>query len=81
MPETFSREFRLAGRLGDGLLPFINDHGVWHGIDTPLLEQDGVGTWRPRPKEVLEKVLSAGYGVQVSMERRMSNISPWSQKP
>lgn len=80
MAEPFIREFRLAGRLGKGLLPFINNQGVWHGIDTPLLEQDSVGTWRPRPKEVLEKVLSAGYGLQVSMERGCP-ISPWSQKP
>ncbi len=74
MSPPLIREFRLAGHSCDGIHPFIDDHGVWHGNGTALLEQDSAGTWRPRPRTDLEQILSEGYGIRVSMERRMSNL-------
>jgi len=71
----FIREFRLAGRDGDGVHAYLDDQGAFLGRGTPLLEKDASGRWRPRLQATLEWVLTKGYGVPVDLEWRMNGLA------
>lgn len=75
MPEFQVREFKLGGSKGDGLHPYLNDEGVFHGRAVPLLEKDGLGRWQPRPQTVLEVLFDLGYGVRLDVGRRMTRLA------
>jgi hypothetical protein len=68
------REFKIAGPKGDGRHAYLNENGVFIGRGTPLLEKDADGRWRPRQRQLLESLLTKGYGGEVDLESRMSGL-------
>lgn len=68
------REFTVAGPHGDGRNPFLNQDGAFLGHGTPLLEKDSSGYWTPRPQSELERLLSIGYGIPISLDNRMGGL-------
>lgn len=73
-PFHLIREFRLGGSNGDGSHPYVNEGGAFLGRGVPLLEQDGIGRWRARPRSMLEKLLRVGYGVPVDLGWRATQL-------
>ncbi len=69
------REFKIAGPKGDGRHAYLNENGVFIGRGTPLLEKDADGRWRPRQRQLLESLLTKGYGGEVDLESRMSGFT------
>lgn len=74
MTMRFIRHFKLAGSNEDDMHPYLSKDGAFHGANVALLEKDELDRWRQRPAPVLEKILSAGYGVPVDMSRRMQSL-------
>jgi len=68
MALPFVQEFKLGGREGDGVHPYVNERGAFLGRGTPLLERDAIERWRPRSRYVLERIVSRGYGTTVDLE-------------
>ena len=75
MALPFVQEFKLGGREGDGVHPYVNERGAFLGRGTPLLERDAIGRWRPRSRNVLERIVSRGYGTTVDLEWRMECLA------
>ncbi len=71
MTMRFIRDFKLANPGGDDVHPYLNEDGAFHGGNVALLEKDELGRC---PEPVLERILSAGYGLPVNMSRRMQSL-------
>lgn len=74
MTRGLFRIFRLAKPNDDDVFPSLNETGAYLAKNTPLLEQNEIGQWLPRPQERLETILSAGYGFPVELTRRMQSL-------
>jgi len=68
------RIFKLAGADDASLFPSLNSNGAFLAKNIPLLEHDEIGRWRPRSRDCLERILSAGYGFPVDLSRRMQSL-------
>lgn len=68
------RIFKLAGADDASLFPSLNSNGAFLAKNVPLLEHDEIGRWRPRSRDCLERILSAGYGFPVDLSRRMQSL-------
>ena len=68
------RVFTLGGPNGDGSHPYVNEGGAFLGRGVPLLEKDGIGRWRARPRSTLEKLFRVGYGVPVDLGWRITQL-------
>jgi hypothetical protein len=67
MSKVSIREFKLGTSSGEGLHPYLSEHGAFLG-GTPLVMKDGRGDFVPLPQRDLEIVLSAGFGIAVDLD-------------
>jgi hypothetical protein len=75
MTKPSIREFKLAGRGGDGLHPYLDARGAFVGGGVALLTKDNFGDFAPLPRRDLETILSAGFGVAVDLGSRMHGLA------
>ena len=69
------REFKLASWGGDGLHPWLDEHGAFVGGGVALLTKDNFGDFAPFPRRELETILSAGYRIAVDLGSRMQGLA------
>jgi len=63
--------YRLAC---DGRHAYVGEAGAFIGAGVPLLEKDSAGRWRPRPRDVLERLFRIGYDQPVDLDSRMEKL-------
>ena len=67
----FDPTYRLAR---DGRHAYLGEAGAFIGAGVPLLEKDSAGRWRPRPRDILERLFRIGYDQPVDLDSRMVKL-------
>jgi len=75
MTKPSIREFKLAGRDGDGLHPCLDERGAFVGDGAALLTKDIFGDFASLPRRERETILSAGYIIAIDLGTRMHGLA------
>ena len=75
MTKLSIREFKLAGRGGEGLHPWLDARGAYVGGGVALLTKHNFGDFAPLPRRDLEIILSAGYKSAFDLDSRRPGLA------